>query len=148
MKFKVNKRIKLVYLCGSIDGVSKEVSQNWRMEAYNYLSSVGVISAVPGLETKKLSSEQIVDLDATMIHYCDAFLVNFNFLNQKSDKRLGTGSLSEIGMGFAWGKVIIGFIDGGVFPEHCKFLKGECDYLYPSMGEALKMIKGINDANV
>lgn len=144
MKFDVNKKCNMVYLCGSIDGVSKEVSQNWRMEAYDFLSSIGVVSAVPGLEKIKLTPQQIVALDATMIYLSDAILVNFNFLKANSDKRLGTGSVAELGMGLVQNKIIVGFIDGGELPEHCKFLRGTYDYLFPSMQEALQYIDMIN----
>ena len=134
---------KLIYLCGSIDGVSKDESQNWRTEAYDCLSGIGVVCAVPGLEKTQLTPNQIVKLDDNMIDLCDTILVNLNFLLVKGEKRLGTGSLMELGMGFAKRKLIIGFVDG-VLPEHLKFLMGAYDHLFTSMEEALNCIAILN----
>jgi len=137
------RKIKLVYLCGSIDGVSKDVSQSWRTKAYDTLAAMGICSVVPGLETNKLNCAQIVKLDDTMIELCDTILVNLGFLQDQSNKRLGTGSLIELGMGLAQRKLIIGFIKGGELPEHCKFLKGTLDGLCSSLDEALTVIESI-----
>jgi len=136
--------VRCVYLAGSIDGISKTESQSWRVIAYDQLSMLGIVSTVPGLETVKLNSQQIVKLDNNMIHLSDAILINLNFLTAVNDKRLGTGSLCELGMGLAWGKLIIGFIDGGVLPDHCKFLSGSCDKVVSTLDEAINEIEIIN----
>ena len=137
------RAIRVVYLCGPIDGISREDSQNWRMDAYDALSMMGIVSTVPGLEKAKLTSDQIVKLDDTMIAVSDAVLVNLNFLLVKGEQRLGTGSLMELGMAFAQRKRIIAFVDGEL-PAHFKFLRGVYDCLLPSLKVALTKIAEIN----
>lgn len=138
-----NRVIRVVYLCGPIDGISKAESSNWRTEAYDALSAMGIVSTVPGLEKIQLTSEQIVKLDDTMITVSDTILANLNFLLTKGEQRLGTGSLMELGMGFAQRKRIIAFINGEL-PAHFKFLRGTYDYLCSSLEEALNKIVEIN----
>jgi len=146
---KEDKRpIKVVYLCSPIDGISKKEALKWRKKAYDFLSSIAVCSMVPGLEriNKKLTSQQIVKLDDTMISVSDCILINLDFLtlNKGEGKRLGTGTLIELGMGFVKRRIIIAFTTGAI-PEHFKFLKGVYDYFFTSMEEALNKIKEIND---
>jgi hypothetical protein len=76
----------------------------------------------------------------------DSTLINLNFLNSKSEKRLGTGTLIEIGMGLAQNKKLIGFIEGWELPNHCKFLKGVIGAsLFNSLDAALKHIESVNN---
>jgi nucleoside 2-deoxyribosyltransferase len=141
------RTIRVVYLCGPIDGVSKAESETWRTKAYDALSIMGIVSTVPGLEKVQLNSQQIVKLDDTMIAVSDAILVNLNFLLAKGEQRLGTGSLMELGMGFAQRKIIVAFVDGEL-PAHFKFLRGVYDHLLPSLEAAIHKIGEINEEGI
>jgi len=105
---------------------------------------MGIVSAVPGLETVKLTCKQIVDLDSNMIDLCDAVLINLNFLNTTSEQRIGTGTLIEIGMSFARNKQLIAFSEKPISDKFL-FLKGMCDVVVPTMDEALQIIKTMNE---
>jgi nucleoside 2-deoxyribosyltransferase len=137
--------IKLVYIAGPIDGISREEAQNWRVEAYDFLASIGVVSAVPGLEKTKMKSDQIVKLDDNMINLCDCILVNLSYLTKKPEKWWGTGTLVELGMAFARRKIIVAFTNGAELDANFLFLRGIFDYKFNSMEEALNCIKTINN---
>ena len=139
-----NRPVKMIYLCGPIDAISKEESSAWRTIAYDKLATMGIVSAVPGLETIKLTCEQIVELDSTMINLCDTVLINLNFLNDTSKQRIGTGTLIEIGMSFARNKKLIAFSEQPISDKFL-FLKGMCDVVVSTMDEALQIIKTINE---
>ena len=139
------KKIKMVYIAGPIDGISREAAQNWRTDAYDALAQMGIISAVPGLEKTKMKSDQIVDLDANMISSCDVVLANLDYLTITPTKWMGTGTLVELGMGLAYRKIIIAFTNGKELDANFLFLKGTYDYLFSSMTEALAKIKEINE---
>ena len=136
--------IKVVYLGGPIDDVSATESKGWRTEAYDKLSQMGILCAVPGLEATKMTPEQIVQLDDTMITASDALLVNLTYLMNPITKWIGTGTLVELGMGFAQGKQLIAFSDKP-FPTHTfYFLRGLCKPLYSSLDAAIAAIAEIN----
>jgi len=143
---KVDKRpIRLVYIAGPIDGISREAAQNWRTEAYDFLAQIGVVSAVPGLEKTKMKSDQIVKLDDNMIDLCDVVLVNLNYLTIKPEKWWGTGTLIELGLALARRKIIVAFTDNKELDANFLFLRGILDYKFNSMSEALNCIKELND---
>ena len=140
-----DKPIRLVYIAGPIDGISREAAQNWRTDAYDFLAGIGVVSAVPGLEKTKMKSHQIVKLDTNMISLADAVLVNLDYLTMKPTKWMGTGTLVELGMALAQDKKIIAFTNGSELDANFLFLKGVYDHFYLSMDEALQKIKELND---
>ena len=140
-----NRPIKVVYLGGPIDDVSAKESKSWRMKAYDQLSQLGILCAVPGLETIKMTPEQIVQLDDTMITASDALIVNLSYLMQPMTKWIGTGTLVELGLGYAQNKRSIAFSDKP-FPGHTfYFLRGMCKPLYPSLEEAIAVVERINN---
>jgi len=142
------KKIRMVYIAGPIDGISREAAQNWRTEAYDTLAQMGIVSAVPGLEKTKMKSGQIVRLDENMIHSADAILVNLTYLANPPTKWMGTGTLVELGMGLAYRKLIIAFTEGGELDENFLFLRGTYDHYFSSMKEALEKIREINEPYV
>lgn len=136
--------IKIVYLGGPIDDVSAKESKGWRTEAYDKLCQQGILCAVPGLEATKMTPEQIVKLDETMIAASDALLVNLTYLTDPITKWIGTGTLVELGMGFAQDKRIVAF-STKPFPTHTfYFLRGLCKPLYASLDEAIEAIRVAN----
>ena len=141
------RAIKIVYLCGPIDAVSAEESKGWRTVAYDKLSQLAVVCAVPGLEVTKMTPDQIVRLDSSMIRLCDAVIANMNFLSEPPTRRIGTGTLVEIGMAFAQGKKIIAYSEA---PLHSSFffLRGLCKPLYTSLEEAIAVVKDVNEGVV
>jgi nucleoside 2-deoxyribosyltransferase len=140
-----NRNCRLVYIAGSIDGITREEAQNWRTEVYDFLSGIGVCSLVPGLEKTKLTSSQIVNLDFNMIDLCDTILVNLDFLTKEKKKWVGTGTLIELGIGLSKEKRIIAFTMGEKLSDNFLFLNGSYDHLFYSMQEALNKIKEINN---
>ena len=138
------KPIALVYLAGTIDNVSKEESQGWRARAYDMLASIGVVSAVPGLEKIQLTSKQIVELDSTMVNIADAVLVNLSYLTKAPTKWVGTGTLIELGLALSLGRPIIAFTEGKELSHHFKFLNGVITKFCNSLDEAIELIDDIN----
>ena len=142
------RQIKAVYLCGPIDDVSAAESKGWRMTAYDKLSQLGVVCTVPGLESIKMTPDQIVRLDDTMITLSDAIIANLGFLTNPITKWVGTGSLVELGMAFAQGKTIIAYADKPFATNTFYFLRGLCKPLYPSLDAAIAEVARINGDNL
>ena len=141
------RAIKIVYLCGPIDAVSAEESKGWRTIAYDKLSQLAVVSTVPGLEVTKMTPDQIVRLDSHMIRLSDAVIANLNFLSEPPTRRIGTGTLVEIGMAFAQGKKIIAYSE---LPLHNSFffLRGLCKPMYTSLAEAIAVVEDVNEGRI
>lgn len=134
--------IQKAYLAAPIDGVSKEIAQNWRQQAYDKLAQGAIISLVPGNETRGLlTPQEIVDLDKCMIENSDALLINLNFLIKPNLGR-GSGTLVEMGMALAMNKIIIAFADGDMGTNF--FVKGLCGNIFPTMEEAIEVLISIN----
>lgn len=138
------RAIKIVYLCGPIDAVSAEESKGWRTVAYDKLSQLAVVSTVPGLEVTKMTPDQIVRLDSHMIRLSDAIIANLNFLSEPPTRRIGTGTLVELGMAFAQGKKIIAYSEKPLNNSFF-FLRGLCKPLYNSLDEAIAVVKDVNE---
>ena len=141
------RAIKIVYLCGPIDAVSAEESKGWRTLAYDKLSQLAVVSTVPGLELTKMTPDQIVRLDSSMIILSDAVIANLNFLSEPPTRRIGTGTLVELGMAFAQDKRIIAYSEKPL-ENSFFFLRGFCTPLYTSLEEAISVVRDINEGKI
>ncbi len=145
-----------VYLAGAISGISYEEATGWRnkvqlaferwrthkppvciidpMRQKSYLSEESCIASVyPGTTTS--SSRAIYQRDRFDVQRCDVLLVNLSV----NSGRNSVGTLVEIGMADAWGKLILIVSD----QEVCHPFLTENSIVFPTLEDAIEFIKGL-----
>lgn len=117
--------MRKVYLAGAIAGLNDR-GATWRDEATNILAGARWAILNPLLfETAKLTPQQLVDLDYTIISSCDLVLVNAGVPSW--------GTAMEIAYAKAHGIPVVAFdVPEGV----SKWLLAHVDHTYPNLNSA------------